>query len=566
MLDGTPGLRKQIYIRSTTLLSVFLPLWIYYRRFKLTAVSSLFAGDAFYYLTVAKRSSFQSGFSFDGIHQTNGFHPLWQWLLVFCSRIHLLNFTQPADAVLRVYLLDAALLSIATGALAWVMVRRFHLGWITVPALCPGLFWLAALPIDPGNFSAWSYCNGMESALALLCFALAALIYPQAGSARWRFVLLGAVLGLGTLARLDDGFLYAAIALAVVMHEAGAAGRMRVAAELALFPALVFSYLLYNLRHVGVLLPLSGAAKAQFGFVENLKRTVQVFTPIVYGDVPRAFRPGAMINVLNEVGGRELQAVLPALVCLAFFVWTRRKPQVANQSWVRYACIGVLCKAAYTFTFVWTFEQGQWYFAVSIALANLLIALSAVWWWRQIDMPRAQRIFAQRCTPAALLLWVLLSCNSYFSTRDRKPMRGLTLPNPELNARVDALDTVGVIDYDDGLIAYALNKPAMGGIGLVLDREASRALHNGQLLDLAYRRGYRVVVADDFYGELLRDGLQRKASGEQSFVYNLQEREFTNYQLKPVDGAGSDDGFVLFRLIRINQAVATGSSVHSGQQ
>ena len=38
--------------------------------------------DGFYYLEIASRLSRGQGFTFDGINATNGFHPLWQFLLV----------------------------------------------------------------------------------------------------------------------------------------------------------------------------------------------------------------------------------------------------------------------------------------------------------------------------------------------------------------------------------------------------------------------------------------------------------------------------------------------------
>ena len=42
--------------------------------------------DAFYYFGVARRWN-RLGFpTFDGIEATNGYHPLWQWLLVAASR------------------------------------------------------------------------------------------------------------------------------------------------------------------------------------------------------------------------------------------------------------------------------------------------------------------------------------------------------------------------------------------------------------------------------------------------------------------------------------------------
>ena len=37
-----------------------------------------FASDSFYYLTIAKQSTSVEFFSFDGVHPTNAFHPLWE--------------------------------------------------------------------------------------------------------------------------------------------------------------------------------------------------------------------------------------------------------------------------------------------------------------------------------------------------------------------------------------------------------------------------------------------------------------------------------------------------------
>src|SRR5215831_4777147 len=37
--------------------------------------------DTFYYLEIAQRASFGEGFTFDGIHATNGFQPAWGFIL-----------------------------------------------------------------------------------------------------------------------------------------------------------------------------------------------------------------------------------------------------------------------------------------------------------------------------------------------------------------------------------------------------------------------------------------------------------------------------------------------------
>jgi hypothetical protein len=45
-------------------------------------IYNFFAADAYYYLAIAKNTPLRSFATFDGVAPTNGFHPLWQYLLV----------------------------------------------------------------------------------------------------------------------------------------------------------------------------------------------------------------------------------------------------------------------------------------------------------------------------------------------------------------------------------------------------------------------------------------------------------------------------------------------------
>ena len=48
---------------------------------------SLLQDDAFYYFTIARHVAAGDGFTFDGLHRTNGFQPLWLFLLVPLFRL-----------------------------------------------------------------------------------------------------------------------------------------------------------------------------------------------------------------------------------------------------------------------------------------------------------------------------------------------------------------------------------------------------------------------------------------------------------------------------------------------
>lgn len=57
----------------------------------------------------------------------------------------------------------------------------------------------------------------------------------------------------------------------------------------------------------------------------------------------------------------------------------------------------------------------------------------------------------------------------------------------------------GFIELDDGIISYVYpDVPALGGLGFTLDRQALEAKERGELLDLAYQRGFRWLASSKY--------------------------------------------------------------------
>jgi hypothetical protein len=52
-----------------------------------------------------------------------------------------------------------------------------------------------------------------------------------------------------------------------------------------------------------------------------------------------------------------------------------------------------------------------------------------------------------------------------------------------------------ILEFDDGILSYALSVPGMAGFGLAADTEAVDAKRRGGLLDLAYSRGFRTIAS-----------------------------------------------------------------------
>ncbi len=147
--------------------------------------------DAFYYLEIARRIDRGQGFTFDGVHATNGFHPLWQLVLAGVGPL----VTSPTDFVRTSLLLGLACLLGAT-----LLVIRLVWRWLGAgPALLGGIV------VAHGRAAMPSYVDGMEGALTLLVLALlaTALVWFFTHPEPRRAVVVGLLCALTVFARLD---------------------------------------------------------------------------------------------------------------------------------------------------------------------------------------------------------------------------------------------------------------------------------------------------------------------------------------------------------------------------
>ena len=78
-------------LSSTRVIALALALLAAYKAYAVYRLASrgisLFIDDAFYYLLIARNFA-ESGLpTFDGIHATNGFHPLWMLMLAAMYKV-----------------------------------------------------------------------------------------------------------------------------------------------------------------------------------------------------------------------------------------------------------------------------------------------------------------------------------------------------------------------------------------------------------------------------------------------------------------------------------------------
>jgi len=294
---------------------VFLPLYLYYKRFSVGAVFDFLAADAFYYLDVARYSQGLSFYTFDGLHATNGFHPLWQYLITWLAHFRWFSFSGQ-NQLTHFFLLDLFLVSVGTGLLSIFAARQVRRFWLGPLALCPGLTWILFSIANSNYLSVWSYVNGMESGLSLLCFGLALLCFTRGMFNGWRLYLGAFFLGCAVLSRLDDVFFL----LAFFLYSIASASqhRRRAALPFALPFLLIATYLFYNHHTVHLWLPVSGSTKSSFALVQNVFLPIFDLLPLAWDQRPSPTMPFLGFSNWAELTMRLFQLWFPIILCGGF--------------------------------------------------------------------------------------------------------------------------------------------------------------------------------------------------------------------------------------------------------
>jgi len=279
------------------------------------AAAATFFDDAFYYFQIARNVAGGAGFTFDGLHVTSGFHPLW--LMVQIPLFLLL----PGDVLpLRAVLfLEAALVAATTVMVFRALLPRLGRG----PALVSALLLL----VQPG--APRILRGGMEAALVLWLLAvvwtqwLALRNDAQAPLRRWFW--LGAWCALFFLARLEGAVavpILAALAWPRLRHDARRALALLV--PLALSAAV---YLAWTRWTFGTWGPVSASVKAHLGGAAWTKlSTGQQLTQLFY--FPWGFEPHVQ-RLLRWVGvtslAPPLAGTLVMVALLAAVAWQRHR-------------------------------------------------------------------------------------------------------------------------------------------------------------------------------------------------------------------------------------------------
>jgi hypothetical protein len=166
------------------------------------AVVTRIPDDTGYFYKIALNVALGKGLTFDGINETNGFQPLWLYLLLplaWAMR------EAPVDLYLRAALIYQLSLVAIAGIVLFFAMSLYSRRSVALAATT--LFYI---------FGIRHFANGMETGILVLClsvllyFSLKYRPFSDSSTSKHAFVF-GLLLGLTVLARLDMVFLLVVI-------------------------------------------------------------------------------------------------------------------------------------------------------------------------------------------------------------------------------------------------------------------------------------------------------------------------------------------------------------------
>lgn len=471
--------------------------------------------DVFYYLTIARNHHETGLWSFDGEHPTNGYHPLWQWLL---SPLWGLATALDAEAVIlpMLVLVSVALIAAALVLLARALTQAHARLSPLFPLIVPGFAALISTPIyqsahdraafqDPASarpifMTMWSFANGMETPVLILAFAGCLWFFVRRPKLDGNLAVLGlaALLLLLTFARLDHVFFAGAVLMAYLVpawRDRDRAGLRRAMVAGALFALGLLLYMLGNKLAFGVAMPISGASKSSFPRIST--NTLERLAGLLIAP-PEQWVSGAT---------RLFQLLFPMLIAAVYLPLNlriiRRAPRVELRPgrdrfdgllcWI---ALAVLTLGAYNTLFVLLVHTGPWYFPLSAVFVSLAFLTSLE------RMPMIRGLSSSPRRTLMCLVAVLVTSSGYFVRAQYRP----TYLAEQAAFYYDEAPRIReyyaergeipkLVEYDDGIVTFATGFPAMSGFGLALDKEAMAEKNRGWLMTLALERGYDHVAS-----------------------------------------------------------------------
>lgn len=248
--------RRNTLLVCVLLVIVAFHMAVAWQDFPTLARNGYLYDDSFYAFQIARNIAEGNGITFDGVHPTTGFQPLYVFMLVPIFMI------AGGDPALPIHI-ALSLLAVFTGMTAYMLYRivRRYVGFAA--SLTAVLIWAFAPVVTKQT------ANGLETAIASFMIATSVWYYLERvrgedGPSASRFLALGLLLGFCVVSRIDATFIAVVMVLDYLFVLRKRKASTRILARLALVPAGVLllygPWVLFNIVESGSIIQDSGRA------------------------------------------------------------------------------------------------------------------------------------------------------------------------------------------------------------------------------------------------------------------------------------------------------------------
>jgi len=476
-------------------------------------LQGIISDDSFYYFKIAHNVVRGRGFTFDTISPTNGFQPLWQFLLIPIFYL----FRAPLLLPVRVTLyLQVVLL----GSSALLMLRLLRSVWMdSLAAFTASIVWITF----PSIFAC--IISGLEGGLYAVLLIYTTWYYAEkfrVASQPASFpqkAILGLLLGLTFLARTEAGFfaLIVLVDLTVLqIHQRGIRSLIGLSPTVLFSGLLALPYLAWNLSVYGHPVPISGRVKAflsaqqrsalaEQGTVPLVSRLLQDWksTDPIYEGVEIAVKGVRLLfHRLGLASG--MGPVLLVLAILGIIVWFVRRPlgQRLPRLWPFTPLIGFAAVTCVYYNVYLFGHQRYWYFIPQMILSCMLIALFLESLWERVQT--LQLPFLRLSTSILVCLLSLAAFAGWLIRLQVTPsFSGQTYPYEydvaQWLSRNTAADArIGV--WNAGTVGYFSERAVINLDGLVNSPAYFQHIQDRTVVSFLQGKGVD-WVADYFYGD-----------------------------------------------------------------
>lgn len=480
--------------------------------------------DSYYTLTIA-RSIAQGIGPHAGLAATNGFQPLFGFLMVPFYWLFGDPFSPVRAALFVGALADTAALALF-GSLLLKRVKELRVVWLAM------LIW-ALSPYSIKNAT-----NGLETSLALLLVLATAAYFPrlrlQSSGVR-EFAVFGVLGGFALFARIDSGLLLASAAIlaAPTVFARGIKTAIKLgAATLGAVLAVNLPWWIFSYHYTDRVYPDSGRAVRLISHINVLKPTLSnVYLP-------------EFIEGYHAIRDNQRPALAILLLAVIVLLWRGRAASLVE--WLRslWRQEGVLILFVILLFFAYTtYIFGYWFFLRYFYVTSAVILLAMA-----LALDKALGLLAEPRWRVAVLLG---SITLYFATvlirhEQRKidtdgphTLAGLYLTaEPQrraymniglwANQHLPAGAVVGA--KETGALAYYAQNLVVVNLDGVVNHDAYEALKEHRLLAYARSVNMKYVIVWGGRGSIPLGAL----SLEQNLEFESQGRPWQVYRLLPL--------------------------------